>query len=168
MRTLLAAFLALLAFQASAQIRTVQLFVGMTNNYAPAKLTASTNELVTLLSIGWSSTKDGVNVRRITPGPHEWPNVVPGEMFLGSSEYVLDTYTDRTGSKYYWAVFQIETVNSTGVRPETVLVLPAGSGASVILEGSGNLFDWSPLLSTNLPAAGTNQFFRIRLAEAPQ
>ena len=168
MRPFLAAFLALLAFQATAQIRTVQLLLSSKDNYAPQRLTVATNEMVTVVGIGWSSTQDGVNVKRITPsGSLEWANVTTGEIFVGEAEYVLDSYTDRRNGKYYWAIFRIETVNSTGVRPETVLVLPAGSGASVILEGSGNLFDWSPLLSTNLPTVGTNQFFRIRLAEGP-
>ena len=42
-------------------------------------------------------------------------------------------------------------------------VVPAGSGAVLTLETSSDLSAWQPALATNLPAVGTNRFFRLRI-----
>ena len=49
---------------------------------------------------------------------------------------------------------------------ETTPVVPAGSGAVLTLETSSDLTAWQPALGTNLPAVGTNRFFRLRLEPA--
>ncbi len=54
----------------------------------------------------------------------------------------------------------------TPTPAETTPVVPAGSGAVLTLETSSDLTAWQPALGTNLPAVGTNRFFRLRLEPA--
>lgn len=54
----------------------------------------------------------------------------------------------------------------TPAPADTLPVVPAGSGAVLTLETSSDLAAWQPALRTNLPAVGTNRFFRLRLERA--
>jgi hypothetical protein len=51
-------------------------------------------------------------------------------------------------------------------EPATASVVPAGSSAVLTLETSSDLSTWMPAIRTNLPAAPTNRFFRLRLERA--
>lgn len=57
----------------------------------------------------------------------------------------------------------IKEWEATATIPASAPVVPAGSSGVVTIETSSDLETWQPAISTNLPAATTNRFFRIKI-----
>jgi hypothetical protein len=51
---------------------------------------------------------------------------------------------------------------------ETTPVIPAGTGAVLRLEASTDLATWAPVITTNIPPAETNRFWRLKLDLTPR
>lgn len=161
MQTLLAVLSAALALVAAAQTRTVQLYA---RDSATIYFDAATNEVVLVRDIVLSGNHQRVPTLNAWPdGDNVTLNFAKGESFMGKARWHFSQYPHDSTARA-WAILDVSTVNATGTHPATVAVAPAGSEpVKVALEMSGNLFEWSPLVVTNLPASGTNRFFRVTL-----
>jgi hypothetical protein len=163
------AFLAMLlsALPCSAE-RIVEL-TASTN--APATLEIPAGKLVTVLGRSYSLRRENIGAEAFMTVVLHRSGGSFTNWFLAPPDEIGNTFAGPSSVR-----FQVSQPSS--VRPHFLLlkeweaqttpaasapVVPAGSSAVLTLETSSDLSAWQPALVTNVPAVGTNRFFRLRL-----
>ena len=165
------AFLALLvaALPCSAE-RIVEL---RAEDQRPASFQVADGKLITLLGRSFSESTDnrgsGFEVRcvmvrdgrRFTNDWHSFEAI--GNTVAGPAELTVRNTVPIPGLNKDTAFVLLREWEPASTPSASAPVVPAGSGAVLSLETSSDLSAWATALSTNLPAVGTNRFFRLRL-----
>lgn len=153
-----AAALLALALPCSAADRIVELRA--TTN-APAVLEVPEGKLVTVIGRSFPIGQQGY----LSHNAQDWTNS-PALSEIGNTAKGPIRFHLRVSQFQgeQWVLFR--EWDPTPAPADTLPVVPAGSGAVLTLETSSDLTSWHPALRTNLPAVGTNRFFRLRLERA--
>lgn len=142
---------------------------------APATLEIPAGKLVTVLGRSYSLRRENIGAEAyLTVVLHRsgssftnWFSAPPDEIgntFAGPSSIRFQVSTPFTTRPHFLLLKEWEEQTTPAASAP---VVPAGSGAVLTLETSSDLSAWATAMSTNLPAVGTNRFFRLSLESAP-
>ena len=148
----------------------------MAEDQRPASFQVSDGKLVTLLGRTYNeSTENGgpgfqircILIRNGFRFTNQWSSFEAiGNTVAGPAELTVRNTVPIPGLNKDTAFVLLREWEAAATPAASAPVVPAGSGAVLTLETSSDLSAWQPAMATNLPAVGTNRFFRLRLEPA--
>jgi len=162
MKTLLSLLL-LITTLASAQERYVTLIRSEFQTGLPYSFQLLTNQIATVVSAGSNYGTTQIKADFQTPLNYAMAWLWIGETITGPAHITVSGTSTQSGASSIVTLL-VRPVQSTSTAGAiTAAPLPAGVGARVTLEESGDLVAWSSVAPGDFSKTETNRFYRVRM-----